>query len=256
MYTNGLVYDEIIAHRTALTSTLENCKTFVANLFPTSSDSDVSSFASGGFASDFEDGSDDQTCEEGTILGVEADVGSCGFSGNLGVAAAYCEDFPDAPCCLTRIEEGDSSALAITGDSASETSSVSSAPAGTSFIGILGAAIVVVAAVVGGAVVYRRRRRRHSHSRVGDKKSGILGMTASPSSSAGSSPTGSPDINSPRYVVIHEYAQTLPDELELRRGDIVTVGSSFDDGWCLAKNISTNKSGSCPLPCLQKSSHI
>ena len=80
------------------------------------------------FAEDYEDGSQEFAAE--SILGVQADLWSCGFSGNDEVADTYCMDFSDA------------------------------------------------------------NRRRHSNSRVGDKKSDILGMTASPSSSAGSSPTG------------------------------------------------------------------
>jgi hypothetical protein len=229
----GSISDAAASHRAALTSTKENCLKFVADLYPSAA-SGAQSFSSGGFAPDYEE--DSQTCDEGSILGVQSDVGSCGFSGNDKVAEAYCADFEDAPCCADLVTEEAGSAQSLTsgpttGDATAPNNTSGKSTFGSA-IGAIAGVIVCVAAIVGGAVVVRRRRR-HSHSRVGgEKKSGILGMTASPSSSAGSSPAKSPpDLDSPRYVVIHEYAQTLPDELELRRGDIVTVGSSFDDSW-------------------------
>jgi hypothetical protein len=237
------------SRRAALKSTLKNCERFIDDIYPNypvdeTNETDESTLRlDGGFAKDFEE--DSQKCPDGAFLGVVADRTSCGFSGNMEVARDYCDDFKDAPCCsnLADDEDSDSSTLAAVGALGLEGESVAVTGAGGGsggFIVAAAGALICVAAIIGGAVVVRRRRR-HSHSRIGEKKSGILGMTASPSSSAGSSPTGSPDQDSPRYVVIHEYASTLPDELELRRGDIVTVGSSFDDSWCLARNITTGK---------------
>lgn len=232
---------------------------FLTDLNPPIQDSESSSlqsFSNNGFAKDYVKGS--QECSPGTSLGVSDDETSCGFSGNINVAQLYCEDFDNAPPCCQSIasSSSDTSALAAAAElsaaeNASSSSAASSAGIGFGSIFLVGgvALVAVAAAVASVLVVFRRRRRRSKgmHSPVDNGKSVVLGMTAS----VASAPRAA-SIDAARYVAIHEYAKSLPDELELRRGDTVTVTSQYDDGWCLAKNMTTGNSGTCPLACLKR----
>lgn len=78
------------------------------------------------------------------------------------------------------------------------------------------------------------------------KKAGGGGMTAAQMTS--SSRTSS---STKKYIVIHEYVQALPDELELRRGDMIDVTSIFDDGWSKGRNLTTGQEGTFPMACLK-----
>lgn len=55
------------------------------------------------------------------------------------------------------------------------------------------------------------------------------------------------------YVVIHPYPSQLPDELELKTGDIICLAMHFDDGWALGFNVTTGLKGAFPLVCI---SHV
>jgi hypothetical protein len=55
------------------------------------------------------------------------------------------------------------------------------------------------------------------------------------------------------YVAIHPYPSQMPDELELKTGDIICLAMHFDDGWALGFNVTTGLKGAFPLVCI---SHI
>ncbi|KAJ3218929.1 hypothetical protein HDU67_003568 [Dinochytrium kinnereticum] len=57
-------------------------------------------------------------------------------------------------------------------------------------------------------------------------------------------------------VVCADYDPVVPDELELRIGDIVILNMVHDDGWAHGTNITTNESGMLPLAILQKDDTI
>ncbi|KAJ3222151.1 hypothetical protein HK099_002617 [Clydaea vesicula] len=52
-----------------------------------------------------------------------------------------------------------------------------------------------------------------------------------------------------RMVVIDTYNAALDDELQLTIDDIVIAEETFDDGWALGKNLTTNRIGAFPLAC-------
>jgi hypothetical protein len=54
-----------------------------------------------------------------------------------------------------------------------------------------------------------------------------------------------------RYCqAMYPYQASMPDELELSRGDIVSVGREFDDGWAVGVNMNTAKEGAFPVVCV------
>lgn len=52
--------------------------------------------------------------------------------------------------------------------------------------------------------------------------------------------------------VRYSFTATLPDELTLKRGDLVTILHHFDDGWVQGVEVSTNRTGVFPFACCQK----
>jgi hypothetical protein len=50
--------------------------------------------------------------------------------------------------------------------------------------------------------------------------------------------------------VLHPYAPTLADELELHTGTELLILRAFDDGWGLGMLPSTGKQGAFPLVCV------
>jgi hypothetical protein len=55
----------------------------------------------------------------------------------------------------------------------------------------------------------------------------------------------------PSYCqAVFPYTASMPDELELGRGDIVSVIKVFDDGWGVGVNMKTSKEGAFPLVCV------
>ncbi|KAJ3210363.1 hypothetical protein HK099_008263 [Clydaea vesicula] len=52
-----------------------------------------------------------------------------------------------------------------------------------------------------------------------------------------------------RMVVIDTYNAALDDELQLKLDDVVIAEETFDDGWALGKNLTTNLVGAFPLAC-------
>ena len=76
----------------------------------------------------------------------------------------------------------------------------------------------------------------------------------SPQASGAGSTTGVPESNSevaPLIMkVLHPYAPTLADELELTAGQEVVVLRAFDDGWGLGMIPGTGAQGAFPLICV------
>ncbi|KAI9091561.1 hypothetical protein DFS34DRAFT_635092 [Phlyctochytrium arcticum] len=48
-------------------------------------------------------------------------------------------------------------------------------------------------------------------------------------------------------TVVFNFAPDLPDELELRTGDIIAISQTFKDGWAHGTNINTRRSGTLPM---------
>lgn len=54
-----------------------------------------------------------------------------------------------------------------------------------------------------------------------------------------------------RYQVMQDYIPNLPDELDLRVGDVVVLGCVYADGWGQGHNQTTGEDGALPLGLLQ-----
>lgn len=54
-----------------------------------------------------------------------------------------------------------------------------------------------------------------------------------------------------RYQVMQDYIPNLPDELDLRVGDVVLLGCVYADGWGQGHNQTTGEDGALPLGLLQ-----
>lgn len=133
-------------------------------------------------------------------------------------------------------EDGQSvqSAAGMQSATAESVSSGSSSSNSTSIIAAVLSIFVLAAVGLAGFLVYRRRRSRF-HSKVSgemmqDGKGG--------------------DLKLGKMVVTHAYVSTLPDEIDLRVGDVVVVSAKYDDGWSKGLNESTGKRGSFPYVCL------
>lgn len=57
------------------------------------------------------------------------------------------------------------------------------------------------------------------------------------------------------HTVIHQYNPSQPDELSLRKNDIIVSTVAFDDGWGVGVNITTGQKGAFPLICVTPASH-
>ncbi|KAJ3090409.1 E3 ubiquitin-protein ligase sh3rf2 [Quaeritorhiza haematococci] len=126
---------------------------------------------------------------------------------------------------------------------------------------------VALAAIGAAAFVIQRRRRSFNESTKangaggksqpllmgGGRPSNVGGIRVVPNKPAGASSAAKDSASAPlnpKYKVIHEYSPSLPDELELRKGDDVEVKASFDDGWGKGMNMATGKEGIFPLACV------
>ncbi|KAG2181443.1 hypothetical protein INT44_008256 [Umbelopsis vinacea] len=56
------------------------------------------------------------------------------------------------------------------------------------------------------------------------------------------------------HTVIHQYYPSQPDELSLRKNDIIVSTVAFDDGWGVGVNITTGQKGAFPLICVTPAS--
>ncbi|KAJ3290891.1 hypothetical protein HDU76_007348 [Blyttiomyces sp. JEL0837] len=132
---------------------------------------------------------------------------------------------------------------------------------------VIGVSVSVGLLAIGGvaaAVIYSGRRKRN-RSRVSIRRPNApYGSTTSSSANemSSSGAFGSPDskklltgtglpapANPERYRVTFGYTPSLPDELELKPGQIVEVSETFDDGWGKARNLDTGLTGTFPMAC-------
>lgn len=258
-------YTRVESRRTVLKTASVSCKDIIASWSSGAfSERPSQKFSSGGFGWDYQKDvyGKPETCPpDSFILGVDDDTEFCGlfdskslgFAGNLEVAKSYCNDYPRAPCCeklasSSRLAAKDGSAPSAESSPSSsqnkqslaaqaadsspvENASQSSSSAGT----IIGSICAAIGAVLIAAVAVVTIQRRRSHTAVATKE-----------------PAAMTSASSNKYRVIHEYHQALPDEVELRKGDIVVVEQTHDDGWCKGKNLTTGGIGMCPIACLSK----
>ena len=56
----------------------------------------------------------------------------------------------------------------------------------------------------------------------------------------------STDDGRPVYVCTHDYESRTDDDLRLKKGDLLHVLDTDDDGWWLARSITSGKSGYIP----------
>lgn len=190
------------------------------------------------------------TSPKSCSMGVHMDAHTCGFAGDAKVADSYCGQYPQAACCQKKNTTVPSTlgkvAMAWGIDSAtssaSEPSFLSRNAGG--LIAIVVSLVVIVA--LGGFLAYFLMKRNRNYNRrissFGKKESDplVAGMTQvqmTPSNL--------------KYKVVHDFKPTLPDELNLKMGDLVELEASFDDGWAKARNITSGLEGTCPLGCLE-----
>ncbi|KAJ3326714.1 hypothetical protein HDU76_012706 [Blyttiomyces sp. JEL0837] len=77
------------------------------------------------------------------------------------------------------------------------------------------------------------------------------GLVQGPPSASLSTTSSSSTSSQPLIMkVLHPYAPTLADELELQVGQEVVVLRAFDDGWGLGMNPATGAQGAFPLVCV------
>ncbi|KAJ3223385.1 hypothetical protein HK099_001211 [Clydaea vesicula] len=273
-------YLTVESRRTILASAASGCKEILTSWSSGKYEGKVhpnQGFTSGGYAYDYEDGvyfTESSCPSEKFINGVDEDAFYCGFGGNLNAANSYCKDFNDAPCCKIlekdtykiphytpksenkkqkatkkkqnqlsqgpkSIQQLNSENLSGNQDNAQSASQPekSAAPIVAASLGSIG---LVGLAVGAGFIVKRKRSRSGAKEYQSPTK---VGMTSSKKPKT--------SLNT-RLPVVHEYHQSLPDEVELRKGDIVEVISSYDDGWAKGRNITTGLEGTFPLACLEK----
>jgi hypothetical protein len=60
--------------------------------------------------------------------------------------------------------------------------------------------------------------------------------------------------NNDIYLVAYSYQPQMPDEIQLDEGDIICVAVTFDDGWGVGFNITTDQKGAFPMVCISKAS--
>lgn len=132
------------------------------------------------------------------------------------------------PLSAAKLSEGEISS-ATSGDSR-----VNSTPI---IAGVLSIIAIAVFSTIG-FLLYRRRRGR-SHQR----------FSGGPVDGSGKDIEGSLG----QLTVTHSYAKSLPDEIDLRVGDIVNVIGKYDDGWGRGENLTTGETGSFPYVCLGSS---
>ncbi|KAI8874436.1 hypothetical protein GQ42DRAFT_151882 [Ramicandelaber brevisporus] len=67
---------------------------------------------------------------------------------------------------------------------------------------------------------------------------------------AGSGGSDQEDVCPFRARVVYNYDKNMDDELELRVNEVMLVLKMFDDGWALARDLSTGREGAIPLACV------
>ncbi|KAI9357643.1 hypothetical protein DFJ73DRAFT_758219 [Zopfochytrium polystomum] len=133
----------------------------------------------------------------------------------------------------------------------------------------VGALVLVVGLATAGFMALNRGGRSRDPRRISIKRNGfsakgkpqlgVFGATVAPT---GSPPNGpavdaagnrSPTPDHPeRYKVTFGYTPSLPDEMELKVGQVIEVAESFDDGWGKGRNLNTGVTGIFPMACLAR----
>ncbi|KAI9336233.1 hypothetical protein DFJ73DRAFT_798741 [Zopfochytrium polystomum] len=158
---------------------------------------------------------------------------------------------------------------------ATDTGSSSSGPSVSIPLAIglsVGALVLVVGLATAGFMALNRGRRSRNPYRVSIKR-GVLSVNGKPglgATGASVTPTGSPPNgfaddrklipgsgnptpdHPERYKVTFGYTPSLPDEMELKVGQIIEVAESFDDGWGKGRNLNTGVTGIFPMACLAR----
>ncbi|KAJ3214573.1 hypothetical protein HK099_006821 [Clydaea vesicula] len=277
-------YRIVESRRSILASAALGCKDILHSWSSGKYEGKVSKqgFTSGGYAEDFKENVyfTEATCpKDKFIVGVDEDAHYCGFGGNLDAAEEYCSDFENAPCCKNlkntssksssekteeedekkqenngnkqknlklsqgaeKVQELNSENLSSDQQNGQPASSNSGGDnTGAIVAGTLGS-VGMVGLIIGATLVVRRKKSSSAGS--GYQSPTKVGMTSSKKPKT---------ILNERFPVVHEYHQSLPDEVELRKGDIVELISSYDDGWAKGRNITTGLEGTFPLACLKK----
>ncbi|KAJ3022819.1 E3 ubiquitin-protein ligase sh3rf3 [Thoreauomyces humboldtii] len=120
--------------------------------------------------------------------------------------------------------------------------------------GAIGAGILVLAV---GIFLVVQRLRSKSRSRVDPRKKNDKGAGAVPFLAPsmkevnGGASDGQGAPLTAKHTVVYDYAPQLIDELELRKGDLVEVWASYDDGWGKGTNVRTGNKGTFPMPCVE-----
>ena len=57
---------------------------------------------------------------------------------------------------------------------------------------------------------------------------------------------GAPDKTRDLYEVLFDFTPSSEDEIEMKKGQIITVTEIMIDGWCRGKNMETKSSGVFP----------
>jgi len=53
------------------------------------------------------------------------------------------------------------------------------------------------------------------------------------------------------YRVLFDFKPSLPDEIEVKAGDMIRTEETFEDGWAFGMNMTTGKTGTFPMNCLE-----
>jgi len=53
------------------------------------------------------------------------------------------------------------------------------------------------------------------------------------------------------YRVLFDFKPSLPDEIEVQAGDMIRTEETFEDGWAFGVNMTTGKTGTFPMNCLE-----
>ncbi|KAJ3195374.1 CCR4-NOT regulatory complex component [Irineochytrium annulatum] len=222
-------------------------------------------------------------------VGVDADLYTCGFGGNLDAAAAFCEEVSDHPCCeafaaaVAQGYEGSSSELSASVYAGSSKAALNVAQKDTvtdlknegqnvwnnnKAIVIVVAVVIVLLIVACCACCFCRGSRSRAARRnnrvaglapIGAAGGGMRGNEKAPLKGAYPTPYGAGQgaivagtgaAPSSAYRVKHAYNPQLSDEVELRPGDVIELTAQYDDGWGKGENMRTHLVGTFPMACV------
>jgi hypothetical protein len=197
------------------------------------------------------------------ILGVDRDLKSCGFGGNMQSAKAYCKNrkksFRD--CCSTlassplmneSIYKGDQNQKHFSDDYSIERAlgfqSVNQGkiqPVNSIGVSMTAITVVIVCVcvilIMGVVISYAVRTRRRKKALRKNSKS--LKLPRRYDSISAEFPK-----TTTKYIVKYEYVPNLPDEMELHVGDIIQFYQVSDDRWGDGYNLTSFEEGkACTL---------